>query len=170
MDKKGFTLIETVMVIVLLGIIMPGIIFYFTQGVKDSATPQRRTTAIFLAESLMEEIKSRRWDENASINSTCSNATLPLATEEATRNLYDDIDDFNSVSGVTPPRDSQGAALVGAEYQGFSQTVTVYYVNPAVSLDTDAGSRTCYKRIKVDITDSASNETISLVTLMTSYD
>ena len=107
MNKKGFTLIEIVMVIVLLGIIMPGIMFYFIQGVKDSAIPQRRTTAIFLAEALMEEIKSKRWDKVIAINSTCSNATSPLIAEEATRNSYADIDDFNGVAGVAPPQDSR---------------------------------------------------------------
>ena len=79
MNNKGFTLIEIVMVIVLFGIIMPGIMFYFMQGVKDSAIPQRRTTAIFLSEALMEEIKSKRWDEVSTTNSTCSNATAPAS-------------------------------------------------------------------------------------------
>jgi len=166
-NKKGFTLIEVVMIIVILGIIMPGIMLYFITGVKDSAIPQKRTTAIFLAEALMEEIKSKGWDEVTTIDATCSNATLPLAAEEATRNLYDDVDDFNGVVGVSPPQNSQGASL-GTAYQGFSQTVAVYYVNPG-ALDTDAGTRTCYKRIQVDITDTTSNEKTILVSLMTSY-
>lgn len=171
MNKKGFTLIEIIMVIVLFGIIMPGIMLYFIQGVKDSAIPQRRTTAVFLAEALMEEIKSKRWDESASINPTCGNATSPLAAEEATRNLYDDIDDFNAVVNVPPPQDSQGNPLTGAEYQGFSQTVSVCYV-PATNLNdtSTCATRTCYKRVQVNITDTGTNETISLVNLMTSYD
>jgi len=52
MGKKGFTLIEVVMIIVILGIIMPGIMLYFITGVKDSAIPQKRTTAVFLAEAM----------------------------------------------------------------------------------------------------------------------
>ena len=167
--QKGFTLIEVIMVIVLLGIMLPGIMMYFIQGVKDSADSQRRTTAIFLAEGLMEEIRSKRWDEVAVINANCNNATLPLAAEEATRDFYDDIDDFNAVVNVTPPQNSQGASL-GAAYQGFSQTVSVMYVGPPpASLDIDAAARTCYKRIRVDITDTGTTETISLVSLMTSY-
>lgn len=167
MNNKGFTLIEIVMVIILFGIIMPGIMFYFMQGVKDSAIPQRRTTAIFLAEALMEEIKSKRWDEVANTNSTCSNATLPLITEEATRNLYDDVDDFNSIAGVSPPQNSQGVSL-GSSYQGFSQTVTVSYVNSG-DLETPVAGPTCYKRIEVRIIDATNNETTRLVSLMTSY-
>ena len=168
MNKKGFTLIEVVMVIVLLGIIMPGIMFYFMQGVKESAIPQRRTTAIFLAEALMEEIRSKRWDEITAINSTCSNATAPasLGPDAEARIGYDDIDDFKGLNNA-PPQDSQGASM-GTYYPGFRQQATIIYVNPA-ALDTDALARTCYKRIQADITDTTSNETISLVSLITYY-
>ncbi len=170
MNKKGFTLIEIVMIIVLLGIIMPGIMLYFMQGVKDSAKPQRRNTAIFLAEALMEEIKSKRWDETAAINSTCSNASATLGFEVGETRIggatgFDDIDDFNGLDN-TPPKDSQNAAQ--NNYPGFRQRATVYYVNAGV-LDTQVAGPTCYKRIEVKITDSTSNKTVSLVSLMTYY-
>lgn len=165
MNKKGFTLIEVVMVILLFGIVMPGIMFYFIQGVQDSAVPQRRNTAIFLAEALMEEIKSKRWDELTAIDSTCSNATLPLAAEAEARNSYDDADDFNGLDN-TPPNDSQNNPM--NNYPGFRQQATVYYVN-AGALDTQVAGPTCYKRIEVNITDTTSSENISLVSLMTSY-
>ncbi len=165
MNKKGFTLIEVVMVIVLLGIMLPGIMMYFIQGVKDSVDSQRRTTAIFLAEGLMEEIRSKRWDEVAVINATCSNASV-IGTDAEARIGYDDIDDFNGLNN-TPPIDSQGAAMA-AIYAAFQQQVTISYVNPA-ALDTAVGGPTCYKRILVTITDTGSAETISLVSLMTGY-
>ena len=164
-NKKGFTLIEVIMVIVLLGIMLPGIMMYFIQGVKDSVDSQRRTTAIFLAEGLMEEIRSKRWDEVAAgINATCSNASV-IGTDAEARIGYDDIDDFNGLNN-TPPSNSQGVAM--ANYGGFQQQVTVSYVNPA-ALDTAVGGPTCYKRILVTITDTGTTETISLVSLMTSY-
>lgn len=165
MNKKGFTLIEVIMVIVLLGIMLPGIMMYFIQGVKDSVDSQRRTTAIFLAEGLMEEIRSKRWDEVVGINATCSNASA-IGADAEVRIGYDDIDDFNGLNN-TPPIDSQGAAMA-ANYGGFQQQVTVSYVNPA-ALDTAVGGPTCYKRILVTITDTGSAETISLVSLMTGY-
>ena len=171
MNKKGFTLIEVVMIIVILGIIMPGIMLYFITGVKDSAIPQKRTTAVFLAEALMEEIKSKQWDENTGVitfDSTCSNASAVLGADVGeTRINFDDIDDFNLVAGVSPPQNSQGASL-GTAYQSFSQTVVVIYV-AATDLDTSVVGSTCYKRISVSITDTTSNETISLISLMTYY-
>lgn len=166
MNKKGFTLIEVVMVIVLLGIMLPGIMMYFIQGVKDSVESQRRTTAIFLAEGLMEEIRSKRWDEVAVINATCSNASV-IGTDAEARIGYDDIDDFNNLNN-TPPIDSQGAAM--ANYSGFQQQVTVSYVAAGnLNSPVTPPPYTCYKRIEVKITDIGTTETISLVSLMTSY-
>lgn len=165
MNKKGFTLIEVIMVIVLLGIMLPGIMMYFIQGVKDSVDSQRRTTAIFLAEGLMEEIRSKQWDEVAVINAPCGNASVIGPDVGETRINYDDIDDFNGLNN-TPPSNSQGVAM--ANYGGFQQQVTVSYVNPA-ALDTAVGGPTCYKRIEVRITDTGTTETISLVSLLTGY-
>jgi MSHA pilin protein MshD len=164
MNKKGFTLIEVIMVIVILGIMLPGIMMYFIQGVKDSVDSQRRTTAIFLADALMEEIRSKRWDEVVSINAPCSNASA-IGTDAEARIGYDDIDDFNNLNN-TPPSDSQGVAMIN--YAGFQQQVTVSYANPA-ALDTAVGGPTCYKRIEVRIIDTGINETIKLVSLMTGY-
>ncbi|MDO8445065.1 MAG: type II secretion system protein [Deltaproteobacteria bacterium] len=164
MNKKGFTLIEVVMIIVILGIMLPGIMMYFIQGVKNSADSQRRATAIFLAEGLMEEIKSKRWDEVAVINATCSNASAIGADAEA-RIAYDDIDDFSGMNNATPVN-SQGAVMVN--YPNFQQQVTVSYVN-AAALNTAVGGPTCYKRIEVRIIDTATSETIKLVSLRTGY-
>jgi len=165
MNNKGFTFIEIIMVIVVLGIIMPGVMLYFIQGVSDSAAAQRRTTAIFLAEGLMEEIKSKSWDETAGINSTCSNASAIGPDPAENRSSYDDVDDFNGIDN-TPPRDSQGAAM--ANYPGFRQQAEVYYVD-AANLNADAGSTRCYKRIAVTITDTSGGGAITLVGLKTAY-
>lgn len=170
MNKRGFTLIEVVMVIVILGIMLPGIMLYFIQGVKNSADSQRRTTAIFLAEGLMEELRSKKWDEkttlNPTVNPTCGNASAISPDAGESRITYDDIDDFNGMNNPAP-LNSQGNPM-DAAYQGFSQQVTVSYVNPA-DLNTAVGGPTCYKRIEVRIIDTATNETIKLVSLMTGY-
>ena len=167
MNKKGFTLIEVVMIIVILGIIMPGIMLYFITGVKDSAIPQKRTTAVFLAEALVEEIKSKGWDETASISNCSTDASSTLGFEVGEGRLtYDDVDDFNGLNNTPIPQNSQGANMT--DYQGYGQSVAVMYVNSG-DLDTDAATRTCYKRIAVTITDTTTNESIELVTLRTSY-
>lgn len=177
MNNKGFTFIEIIMIIVILGIIMPGIMLYFIQGVKNSSDSQRRVTATFLAEGLMEEIKSKCWDENniavppnplcsTPITNCATGASATLGPNAETRAGFDDIDDFNGMNN-TPPANSQGAAM--ADYPGFTQQVTVMYVDPA-NLDALAAMPpTCYKRIEVRVIDVGTNETIRLVSLMTGY-
>jgi MSHA pilin protein MshD len=162
--NRGFTLIEIVMGIVLLAIIMPGVMFYFIQGVKDSAVPQIRTTAIFLAEALMEEIMSKEWDEGTAIDSICNNASATLGVDGGeSRAGYDDIDDFEGLDN-TPPQDSQGTAM--SNYPGFRQQATVGYVATS-DLNTTVAGPTCYKRIAVTITGGG--EDTQIVSLMSSY-
>lgn len=155
------------MVIVLLAIIVPGVMFYFIQGVKDSAGPQTRTSSLFLAEALMEEIKSKRWDEVSVVNirELCTGASAVLGAEGGeSRATYDDGDDFNGIDN-TPPIDSQGTAM--SNYPGYRRQATVSYVAPA-DLDTAVAGPTCYKRIAVTVTGGG-EPSVELVSLVTSY-
>ena len=56
MGNKGFTLIETVIVIVLAGILLPAMVAPFLTGVKQSGKPEMATTAMYLAQQKMEEL------------------------------------------------------------------------------------------------------------------
>ncbi len=155
------------MVIVLLAIIVPGVMFYFIQGVRDSAEPQTRISTLFLAEALMEETKSKRWDEGNSVNiqEICSSASAVLGAEGGeSRSTYDDIDDFNGLDNI-PPIDSQGVAMSG--YPGYRRQASITYVNSA-DMNTGVAGPTCYKRIAVTVTSSG-EPPIELVSLMTSY-
>jgi len=55
MNKKGFTLIEILILIVMAGILLPAIIVPFVTGVKGSGKPEMATTAMYLAHQQMEE-------------------------------------------------------------------------------------------------------------------
>ena len=54
MNKKGFTLIEIIVLIVMAGILLPAIIVPFATGVKGSGKPELVTTAMYLAHQRME--------------------------------------------------------------------------------------------------------------------
>jgi type II secretory pathway pseudopilin PulG len=56
MNKKGFTLIEIIVLIVMAGILLPAIIVPFATGVKGSGKPEMATTAMYLAHQRMEEL------------------------------------------------------------------------------------------------------------------
>lgn len=75
-DSRGFTLIETVMVIALLGIVGAGILLYFS-GMRGSADPVLRIQAIELAQEKMERIIA---DKKANgFNSIVAEAAAALA-------------------------------------------------------------------------------------------
>jgi type II secretory pathway pseudopilin PulG len=56
MNKKGFTLIEIIVLIVMAGIIIPAIVVPFATGIKGSKKPEMVTTAMYLAHQKMEEL------------------------------------------------------------------------------------------------------------------
>ncbi len=61
-DRSGFTLIEVVMIIVLMGIFMATIVVPFVEGVKQTRLPEVVTTAHFLAVEKTEELAGTAYD------------------------------------------------------------------------------------------------------------
>ena len=162
--QTGFTLVELVIVIVLLGVMMAGMTALFVQNVGKSYQPYLRQRALAVATAFMDEILRKRWDDNTPLGGGCVNtgtalcasgpAPAGIGTEEAARSAYDDVDDYAAISGQSPPQDSSGSAMPG--YSGFSVTVTVD--QPGAWNGVPAAD---VKRIRVAVTSSA-NETISL--------
>jgi len=56
MNKKGFTLIEIIVLIIMAGIIIPAIVVPFATGIRGSNKPEMVTTAMYLAHQRMEEL------------------------------------------------------------------------------------------------------------------
>jgi prepilin-type N-terminal cleavage/methylation domain-containing protein len=69
MNKKGFTLIEIIIVVVLAGIIIPVIVIPFATGIKESNKPEMVTTAMYYAHQRMEELMKYNYC-NAALNVT----------------------------------------------------------------------------------------------------
>jgi prepilin-type N-terminal cleavage/methylation domain-containing protein len=55
-EKRGFTLIEIIVLIVIAGIIIPVIVVPFATGIRGSGKPEVVTTAMYLAHQKMEEL------------------------------------------------------------------------------------------------------------------
>lgn len=62
MNKKGFTLIEIIVLIVMAGIIIPAIAVPFATGIRGSGKPEMVTTAMYLAHQKMEELMKFNYD------------------------------------------------------------------------------------------------------------
>ncbi len=69
LHTKGFTLIETVILIVVAGILLPVLVAPFVTSVKRSEKPERVNTAMFLAQQKMEELTKYDYT-NAGLNPT----------------------------------------------------------------------------------------------------
>ncbi len=69
LHTKGFTLIETVILIVVAGILLPVLVVPFVTSVKRSEKPERVNTAMFLAQQKMEEFTKYNYT-NAELNPT----------------------------------------------------------------------------------------------------
>jgi MSHA pilin protein MshD len=89
MNKRqncGFTLIEVIIFIVVVGAGLAGILAVSTNVVKSSADPMVRKQAMALADSILEEILQKEYAD-------------PDGTSgETTRDTMDDVDDYDGKS------------------------------------------------------------------------
>ncbi len=160
--RRGFTLVELIITLMILVI---GVTSTFTMlsGMAQQGTDAgRQTLALELGRLRMEEILSKRFDENTLTDLVnCSDASLPLGLNGTeTVDATDDVDDLHNWEGTLTGDPLQGT--------GLQTRVLVHYVNPSSSgfgTLADVGLRTCYKRITVDVRDQKTSAT--LVTLRT---
>jgi prepilin-type N-terminal cleavage/methylation domain-containing protein len=64
MKKDGFTLIEVIIFIVVAGIIAAAIFIPFTTNLKESITPEKIATAVYLSKEKMEELTKYAYDDS----------------------------------------------------------------------------------------------------------
>jgi MSHA pilin protein MshD len=162
--QGGFTLIETIIVIVLVGAMMAGMTALFVQNVGKSHRPYLRQRTVAVANSFLDEILHKRWNENTPLGGGCVNTgtgTCPtgpvpaaIGNDGETRASFDDIDDYHGLA-QSPPQDSSGNDMPG--YAGFSVSVNVS--QPGASWNGISAADV--RLIEVAVT-SSSNETISL--------
>ncbi|HNV59017.1 MAG TPA: prepilin-type N-terminal cleavage/methylation domain-containing protein [Rhodoferax sp.] len=82
-QSRGFTLIEVIIFIVVVGAGLAGILAVSTNVVKSSADPMVRKQSMALADSILEEILQKEY------------ADPDGSSGETTRDTMDDVDDYN---------------------------------------------------------------------------
>ncbi|HDM08498.1 MAG TPA: hypothetical protein ENF97_00045 [Candidatus Omnitrophica bacterium] len=139
---KGITLIELIISIVVFALIMTPLLLVFATVSQDTAGGIYISRAHTLAQSYMELILSRSFDENNKSPWTARN-DLGLDSGETAGDLstYDDVDDFD------------GYTITDSDYPAITGTVSVYYVEDG-DWDTPytGASYTNYKRIDIVVT------------------
>ena len=137
--QRGFTLIEMVIFIVIVGVGLAGILLVMNTVVKSSADPIVRKQALALADGIVEEIMLKAYAHDAN--------TAP-GTD---RTSYDNVDDYNGLTQtsfsdwpaelsvytvaivVTAPLSMNGVTMkkisVSVSRQGESVNMTAYRAN-----------------------------------------
>ena len=163
-EEKGFTLLELVLVILVLGIGISGVAIYFTQTAYDSSRGQLTATAVILAQDINEEIRAKCWDETSTTALPCNGpviASLPLAPEGEGRATFDDIDDFNGLNN-NPPQDSQGMPM--AAFPVYTRSAAVCYVNSG-ALNSCVGGPTPFKRVTATVSWGSAGDQVQIISV-----
>ena len=105
LKKEGFTLIEIILAIVVFSIGVVGIMVVFYNTLGRSSNPLLRQRAVEVASSVMDDILSRKFDNDT----PNGGGVIPLdevniGKESRDGNstvTFDDVDDFNNLSCTT---------------------------------------------------------------------
>jgi MSHA pilin protein MshD len=150
-SQSGATLVELVITIVIISVAIAGVVGAFALITGRSADPLNQTRAVALAQIYMDEILSRRYDEDTPVGGNPREPGCTINTEEANRSDYDDVDDYNAINNAAP-ENAEGTAL-GADYGNFQVSVTVQCAGDEIGLAVDET-----KRIDLTITDPSGQD------------
>jgi MSHA pilin protein MshD len=157
-NQRGFTLIELIVGIVVLTLSLSIMSTLIAPAEEKSADNVLQIKASELAQSLMNDITSRAFDDNSDMSggrvrcgepaggdNDCTTVIGVEADEdEDDRNTFDDVDDFNS---FTDRVNSTGGDIDGG-YAQFDIEVNVIYAGTELGL----ADNTLAKRITVTVT------------------
>ena len=129
--ERGFTYIEVIIAIVIIGIAVAGVLSVMNLTVSRSADPMLQEQAVAIAEAYLEEIRTKAFSD-------------PDGSEAGEgRATYDDVDDYNGLTD-TGARDQNNQAIAG---------LGSYTVRVAVQGENLNGlGATNAKRIDVEVT------------------
>lgn len=142
--QQGVTLIELIITLVVVGIALSAVVSVLTPSFSRSSDPIWQARAVELIEAYLDEIQAMRFNETSPIGGGFDNACDTTA-EEASRNQFDDVGDYNGVND-SPPELLLGA--LGADYTGFRAEITVNCVGSSFGFPSD----NYIKRISIQIT------------------
>lgn len=174
---SGFTLIEIVIVILLLGTALPGLMFYFFHWREGLSDTRLRSVAAQLCHDLMEEIASKKWDENKTsgpvgdAQKTPADSLGPEAGESryasGVSGSFDDVDDYNGLS-ESPPKDSGGNDLT--QFAPFVRSASVAYVDlDDLDAAVTASPPPNYKRVRVQVSWRSGSQHVEAVDVFSNY-
>lgn len=110
----GFTLVETILAIVIIGVGLAGVLSVFQASVRNSADPVVRKQLLAITEEMLEEIELKPY---------AVNGVPPVPSNCAPRTAYDDVSDYNGYFSTGKICDVDGVQQPLLD--GYSVLVTV---------------------------------------------
>ncbi len=151
---QGFTLVEVIIFIVVVGAGMAGILSVSNNVVKSSADPIVRKQALAIADSILEEVLQKEFCDPDTVNRTTVPPTCGVQTVEPARADKDDVSDY----------DAQTQALFNsATVGGWPVALDGYIVAIAVVNDTTVIGTSAVPAKQVTVTVSRGTESVALV-------
>ena len=138
--QYGFTLVEVMVVLVLLTLSFMVFLSALNTGKTVRAKSELRTIQSVILNSVENQVRSRRFDENTTAPWS-SLLGKEVSDGEIDINDFDDIDDFNgfSISSVS-------------DHPAFSYDIIVNYVLPTEGFPISESSQTNFKSVMVRVT------------------
>jgi MSHA pilin protein MshD len=122
-DKnQGFSLIELVITIVVLGIALSALTNSLFTGVGRNADPLWQTKASQLSQAYLDEILSMRFSETSPLGGgSIDSCSIDGKEAGETRSLYDDVDDYDGLIETADFLDTQATS----SYSGYGVSIQV---------------------------------------------
>ena len=145
-NAKGFTLIEVMVALILLTLSFMVFLQALNTGKTVRSNSELRTLQSVILNSMENQIRARRYDENSA---SPWSSSLGKDSGETVINHFDDIDDFH-----------QYTINEVSEYPAFGISVAVTYVSAYSGFHTPHNNQTDYKSVMVKVT----HKTLSAIT------
>lgn len=144
---RGFSLVEMIVAIVILGVGMAGLLLTFSTVSRHNADPVIAKQMLALAEELMEEVMLKPY----------SDAVVNAAPSGCARDTYNDVSDYDNYATSGSVCDIEGTTIPSLNGYSVSIDVTVS------ALGGIAAAK------KITVTVSHGSDSISLVSWRTAY-
>ena len=156
--QQGFTLMEIIVGIVTLSVVLLLVSAVVGPQFQQSANPMLEVRANELAQSVLNEIIGKAFDENSPVGGalrcsetgapSCTAATSLGAETGESRPDYDDVDDYINIT----LQDALGKDLsLSGLYTGFSLGISVFYDDDLNGIQ-DVGDGNLFKLIRLTVT------------------